>query len=73
MLFVLNSTGVLPQSLVQPVAELAPQLLLLAIAALGIRTSMREVMTIGVKPVLLIVGETLFIAGLVAGYLLLRH
>ena len=30
-------------------------------------------MTIGVKPVLLIVGETLFIAGLVSGYLLLRH
>ena len=73
VLFVLNSTGVLPQSLLQPVAELAPQLLLLAIAALGIRTSMREVMTIGVKPVLLIVGETLFIAGLVSGYLLLRH
>jgi len=43
---------------------------LLAIAALGIRTSMQEVMTIGLKPVLLIVGETLFIAAIIVAYLL---
>lgn len=70
-LFLLNSSGLVPQAAVQPVADLAPLLLLVAIAALGIRTSMRDVMTIGLKPVLLIVGETLFIAGLVAGFLLL--
>ena len=72
LLFILNSSAVLPAAIVTPVANTAPSLLLLAIAALGIRTSMQDVMTIGLKPVLLIVSETLFIAGLVAAFLLLR-
>lgn len=72
LLFILNSSALLPAAIVTPVANTAPSLLLLAIAALGIRTSMQDVMTIGLKPVLLIVSETLFIAGLVAAFLLLR-
>ena len=70
VLFAINSTGLIPGDLIQPVANLAPALLLVAIAALGIRTSMQEVMTIGLKPVLLIVGETLFIAAIIVAYLL---
>ncbi len=70
VLFAVNSTGLIPGVVIQPVANLAPVLLLVAIAALGIRTSMQEVMTIGLKPVLLIVGETLFIAAMVVAYLL---
>lgn len=72
LLFLLNSNAVLPAAIVAPVANTAPSLLLLAIAALGIRTSMQDVMTIGLKPVLLIVSETLFLAGLVGAFLLLR-
>jgi len=70
VLFALNSSGLVPEGLGQPIASLAPVLLLLAIAALGIRTSMQEVMTIGLKPVLLIVGETLFIAAIIVAYVL---
>ena len=70
VLFAINSVGFVPSALVQPFANLAPALLLAAIAALGIRTSMQEVMTIGLRPVLLIVGETLFIAAIVVAYLL---
>ncbi|MDG1461424.1 MAG: putative sulfate exporter family transporter [Luminiphilus sp.] len=70
VLFAVNSTGLIPGDVIQPVANLAPALLLVAIAALGIRTSMQEVMTIGLKPVLLIVGETLFIAAIIVAYLL---
>ena len=70
VLFAVNSTGLIPGDVIQPVANLAPALLLVAIAALGIRTSMQEVMTIGLKPVLLIVGETLFIAAIIVVYLL---
>ncbi|MDG1493750.1 MAG: putative sulfate exporter family transporter [Luminiphilus sp.] len=70
VLFTINSTGLIPGDVIQPVANLAPALLLVAIAALGIRTSMQEVMTIGLKPVLLIVGETLFIAAIIVAYLL---
>jgi uncharacterized integral membrane protein (TIGR00698 family) len=70
VLFAINSTGLIPGDVIQPVANLAPALLLVAIAALGIRTSMQEVMTIGLKPVLLLVGETLFIAAIIVAYLL---
>ena len=70
VLFAVNSAGLIPGDVIQPVANLAPALLLVAIAALGIRTSMQEVMTIGLKPVLLIVGETLFIAAIIVAYLL---
>ena len=70
VLFAINSTGLIPGDVIQPVANLAPALLLVAIAALGIRTSMQEVMTIWLKPVLLIVGETLFIAAIIVAYLL---
>jgi uncharacterized membrane protein YadS len=44
--------------------------LLLAIAALGIRTSLKEVMTIGFRPVILLLGETLFLAAVVVAYLI---
>ncbi|WP_435216647.1 YeiH family protein [Luminiphilus sp. nBUS_07] len=70
VLFAVNSSGFIPSEVIQPVANLAPVLLLVAIAALGIRTSMQEVMTIGMKPVLLIVGETFFIAAVIVAYLL---
>ena len=70
VLFAVNSSGFIPPEVIQPVANLAPVLLLVAIAALGIRTSMQEVITIGMKPVLLIVGETVFIAAIVIVYLL---
>ena len=70
VLFAVNSSGFIPSEVIQPVANLAPVLLLVAIAALGIRTSMQEVMTIGMKPVLLIVGETIFIATVIVAYLL---
>ena len=70
VLFAVNSSGFIPSEVIQPVANLAPVLLLVAIAALGIRTSMQEVMTIGMKPVMLIVGETFFIAAVIVAYLL---
>jgi uncharacterized membrane protein YadS len=44
-------------------------LLLLAITALGLRTSLREVLTIGLRPVVLLLGETVFLAVLVLGFI----
>ena len=35
-----------------------------AIAGLGMKTQLRELVAVGLKPVLLMVGETLFLAGL---------
>ena len=69
-LFVLNSAGYLSPAVAQPLADSASLLLLLAIAALGIRTSLKEVMTIGLRPVILLLGETLFLAAVVVAYLM---
>lgn len=70
-LFTLNSLGWMPQVIVQPMAESASWLLLTAIAALGVRTSLKEILTVGLKPVLLVVSETIFIALMVLGFIIL--
>ena len=69
LLFVLNSAGYISSTVARPFADSASLLLLLAIAALGIRTSLKEVMTIGFRPVILLLGETLFLAAVVVAYL----
>lgn len=68
-LFTLNSLGWLPQMIVQPLADSASWLLLTAIAALGVRTSLKEIMTVGLKPVLLVISETIFIVLLILGFI----
>jgi uncharacterized integral membrane protein (TIGR00698 family) len=70
LLFVLNSAGYISPTVARPLADSASLLLLLAIAALGIRTSLKEVMTIGFRPVILLLGETLFLAAAVVAYLM---
>jgi len=69
-LFALNNLGVLPSWPTRVVADSATLLLLLAVTALGVRTSLREVVSIGWRPVALLGGETLFLAVLVASFLL---
>lgn len=44
--------------------------LVIAISALGMKTQLKELSTVGVKPIILMLGETLFLAGLV---LLMLH
>jgi uncharacterized membrane protein YadS len=51
---------------------MAPVLLLLAITALGMKTSLRDIIEIGVRPVVLLGLETLFLAALVLIFLGLR-
>ena len=70
-LFLLNNTVSLPGALIQWMSQLAAGLLLLAVTALGVRTSLREVASIGWLPVVLLGGETLFLAGMIASLLLL--
>ncbi|UTW11185.1 YeiH family protein [Marinobacterium rhizophilum] len=71
VLFTLNSLGWMPQVIVEPMADSASWLLLTAIAALGVRTSLKEILTVGLKPVLLVVSETIFIVLLVLGFITL--
>ena len=71
-LFLLNNTVSLPGALTHWVSQLATGLLLLAVTALGVRTSLREVASIGWRPIALLGGETLFLAIMIASLLLLE-
>lgn len=43
---------------------------LTAIATLGMKTRLKELVAVGVKPVLLMIGETVVLAGRVIAYLI---
>jgi uncharacterized membrane protein YadS len=50
---------------VQAASDMSRVCLVLAIAAVGIKTSIEDLLKLGWKPLLLFVGETVFIAGFV--------
>lgn len=59
--FALNSTGLVPAQAAQLAAKGSQWLLLIAISALGVRTSLAAVFNLGPRHLLLIVAETLFL------------
>lgn len=61
-LVVLNSLVDLPAAPKESLQQFAQMCLITAVAALGIRTSLEDLAAMGVRPVLLIVGETLYLA-----------
>jgi uncharacterized integral membrane protein (TIGR00698 family) len=65
VLVALNSIGVIPSAVSAWGSELSRWCLVAAVAALGTKTRLRELATIGFKPVALLVGETAFLAALV--------
>lgn len=60
-----SSTGWVPAAWTSAGSDVARLCLVMAIAALGMRTHLRDLAQVGWKPVLLMVGETVFLAGLV--------
>ncbi|MEH6470467.1 MAG: putative sulfate exporter family transporter [Halopseudomonas sp.] len=61
----LNSSGWLAPTLTESLVEISRICIVTAVAGLGMKTSLGELVKIGPKPVLLIVAETLFLAGLI--------
>ena len=57
----INSTGLVPDVVQTYLIDLSRWCLVTAIAALGIKTSLKAMMTIGYQPVVLILMESLFI------------
>lgn len=55
----------LPQPILAPIAELSRWCLIIAIAAIGVKTSLGKLQHVGWKPIALIVCETLFLLGVV--------
>jgi uncharacterized integral membrane protein (TIGR00698 family) len=65
VLAAINSTGWVPVG-VQAVGNgLSGWCLIIAISALGMKTQLRELATVGIKPIVLMLGETVFMALLV--------
>jgi uncharacterized integral membrane protein (TIGR00698 family) len=64
-LVVVNSLGWVPPAVQSAGSDVSRWCLLAAIAGIGLKTQMRELVKVGWRPVLLMVGETLFLAALV--------
>jgi uncharacterized integral membrane protein (TIGR00698 family) len=69
-LVAVNSTGLVPSALQSLGGDTSRWLLVASIAAIGMKTQLKELAAVGWKPVALMIGETVFLAGLV---LLLLH
>ncbi len=65
MLVAINSFIDIPKPALAFAGELSRFALVVAIAAIGMRTSLKELTVLGVKPVLLMVAETVFLAGII--------
>lgn len=60
-----NSTGLVPLAVTDAVNGLSRWCLITAIAALGMKTSLQAMAGLGLRPIVLLVGETVLMAGLV--------
>jgi len=61
----LKNVGLLPVWLIEVIRALSSNLLVVAIAAIGIKTSLKQVLSVGWRPVLLMGSETLVLASLI--------
>jgi len=69
LLVLVNSVGVLPAPLVQTVGEFSRWCLVVAIAALGMQTSLQDLASLGWAPIALLVGETVVLAVFTLAYM----
>jgi len=71
-LVIVNSLGWVPRALGDVAGELSRWCLVAAIAAIGMKTSLKELSVVGLRPVLLMVLQTAALAGLVAVLILVK-
>ena len=64
-LVVIGSLGWVPSLVRAAGVDASSWCLVIAIAAIGVKTRMQELVTVGIKPILVMLGETVFLAGLV--------
>ncbi|UUV08344.1 YeiH family protein [Ruegeria sp. YS9] len=70
---VLNSMGLIPGVVSSAMADLSRWALLVSIAAVGMKTSLKRILDVGGQAIVLIVAETIFIAALVLAGVYLFH
>ncbi|KTF18829.1 YeiH family protein [Pseudoalteromonas sp. 10-33] len=69
ILMVINSCFSLPNVLLESANELSKFFLITAIAAIGMKTNLGKLTEVGIKPIILIVAETVWIALLILGFI----
>jgi uncharacterized integral membrane protein (TIGR00698 family) len=69
LLVAISSTGWVPQAVLAVGSDASRWCLVAAIAAIGMKTQLKELSTVGIKPILLMIGETVFLALLVLAML----
>lgn len=62
ILAAISSTGWVPAAATSVINDVSRWCLVIAISALGMKTHLKEIVSVGIKPVLLMLGETLFLA-----------
>ncbi len=67
LLVALNSTGWLPGAIAKTGSDASRWLLVAAIAGIGMKTNLKELVAVGLKPVALMIGETVFLVALTLG------
>ena len=65
VLVCVNSTGWVPHAVQTIGTDVSRWFLVAAIAGIGMKAQLKELVSVGLKPVLLMIGETAFLAGLV--------
>lgn len=65
VLATLKNLGVIPDMLVEWINVISSNCLVVAIVAIGIKTSLKEIVSVGWKPIFLITFETVFFAALI--------
>ncbi|MEH6825433.1 MAG: putative sulfate exporter family transporter [Motiliproteus sp.] len=69
----INSTGVVPDSILEGLTQLSRWCLIVAMVGLGMKASFKELSCMGWTPVVLLVSETLFLAAGVAVWLFMAR
>jgi uncharacterized integral membrane protein (TIGR00698 family) len=72
-LVAINSTGWVPGSIQTLGSDVSRWFLVAAIAAIGMKTQLKDLAAVGLKPIVLMVGETVFLAALVLALLAWAH
>ncbi len=65
ILAAINSTGFITATVQKSIADLSQWCLVSAISAIGMKTQLKELASVGIKPIALMIGETVFMAALV--------
>ena len=71
ILVVINGLGIIPKPVTDAASHLSRWCLVVAIAALGVKTSLQQLASLGWRPVLMLAVDTVFLAGLILGGLLI--